>query len=78
MNYELKDQFAEDIDKKGFADCGHTSYKAILFGTTDQPAIEKVTNGNREIIVGRNGNFSSLEHANLWAVSDAELCGLFN
>lgn len=78
MNYEIKDQFAEDIEKKGFAQVEDSSYKVILFGTNDQPAIERTTSGNREIIVGNRGEtFISADHAKIWAISDAELNNLF-
>ena len=78
MNYELKDKFTEDLDTKGFAMIGSTSYKAILFGDNDQPSIERITSGKRTIIVGNRGEtFISLDHAKSWAVSDAEIDNLF-
>jgi len=78
MNYQLKDKFADDIDRRGVARVDSTSYKAVLFGSNDQPAIERVISGNRDIIVGNRGeSFISIDHAKIWAVIDAETMGLF-
>lgn len=67
------DRFAEKLERNGAATFEDRHYKLVFSGPNDQPAVDRVIDGDRETIVGsRSVLFSSFDAARLWAIDDAK------
>ena len=70
ITFEQLERFAADLEFRGAASLpGGYHVKMVYFGPEDWPAYERVIHGDRQTILGWNGErFESLDHARRCAV----------
>jgi hypothetical protein len=73
--YAEVDKLERDLLRYGAGQIsGRVSYRCILWGSNDVPAIERTVKGDRELIVGSKGEtFPSRERSIIWAKYDAKV-----